>query len=124
MADPYHHAVSSARSHGGVPDDYLHIHQWFDQTKAAWVDQRHRAVLHSTFGIQLAIQVFGQTFRRKSDGRAVPVRWIGEQHVREDCGFIPTLEDWLGELPMKDWMRKGARKFSDTFKVELEPAGK
>lgn len=28
-------------------------------------------------------------------GRELPVRWIGEQHVVEDCGRIPSLSDWL-----------------------------
>ena len=117
MADPAHHAISSAKRWGGKPEDYEHIHQWFDSTKIAWADPRHRSVLHSTFGIGLAIQVFGQTFRRKSDGRAVPTRWVGEQHVQEDCGFIPTLEDWLGKLPLEEWMRNGAVKFARSFKL-------
>lgn len=114
MADPVHHSVSSAKKYGGVADDYLHIHQWFDQTKAAWADPRHRAVLHSAFGIQLCIDRFGQSFRRKSDNRAVPTRWIGEQHVLEDLGRIPTLEQWLGTLPVEPWMLR-AQKLSRTF---------
>lgn len=121
MADPWHHAVSSARRYGGVPEDYLHIHRWFDQTKHAWVDQRHRAILHNTFGIELCIQVHGQVFKRASDGREVPTRWIGEQHVQEDLGFVPTLDQWLGALPMTDWMRKGARKFTRTFNIADVP---
>ena|SRR5690348_11223467 len=116
MADPFHHAVSSARKFGGTPEDYLKVHQWFDATKAAWADPRHRAFRHSTFGIQTAIEVFGQTITRESDGRVIPTRWIGEQHVNEDCGFIPTLEDWLDDLPIKPWMVRGARKLS----VELQ----
>jgi hypothetical protein len=122
MADASAHAASSAKRFGGQPDDYLFLHQWFDSTKSAWCDQRHRAVLHSSFGIELAIQVFGQTFRRKSDNRAIPTRWIGEQHINEDCGFVPTLEDWLGALPLKDWMARGARKFVREFTLESENA--
>ena len=118
MADAYHHAVSSAKQFGGVPNDYLGVHQWFDRTKASWCDQRHRAVLHSAFGIGLALEFFGQVIRRASDGRPVSVRWIGEQHVVEDCGFVPTLEDWLGELPPKPWMIRGARTFTRTFKLD------
>ena len=33
MAHSYHHAVSSARKWGGVPEDYLAIHTWFDKSK-------------------------------------------------------------------------------------------
>jgi hypothetical protein len=112
VADPFHHAESSAKKYGGVADDYLAVHKFFDQTKAAWCDQRHRAVLHSSFGVELAVQVFGQVVRRKSDNRAIPTRWIAEQHIQEDCGFVPSLQDWLGELPMKAWMIKGARTFT------------
>ena len=112
MAHPYHHARSSARKFGGVPEDYLEVHSWFDQTKASWADLRHRAVLHSSFGIFLCEQVFGVTITRKSDGKVVPTRLIGEQHVVEDLGKIPTLQDWLEDLPFKDWMLRGARPLS------------
>lgn len=120
MANPYHHAVSSAKRYGGVAEDYLPIHQWFDQTKAAWADPRHRAVLHSTVGIFLAESHFGVTITR-ADGRKIPTRWIGEQHVIEDCGFIPTLEDWLGKLPVERWMRTGAAKLSTTLTEGATP---
>jgi len=120
MADAAHHAKSSAKLYGGEWQDYLHIHRWFDATKITWCDQRHRAILHSAFGVDLAIQVFGQVFKRASDGREVPVRWIGEQHVREDCGFIPSVQDWLGELPVKEWMVRGARTFVRKFQLAEE----
>ena len=42
-----------------------------------------------------------------SDGRVVPVRFIGEQHVREDCRCIPTVADWLKGLPIEPWMVNG-----------------
>jgi hypothetical protein len=119
MADPHHHAISSAKRYGGVPEDYLAVHRWFDQTKSAWVDQRHRAILHNTFGIELCIQVFGQVITRK-DGREIPTRWIAEQHINEDCGFVPTLQDWLKCMEPEEWMLRGARKFSRT--ISLAPA--
>lgn len=104
MSHPFFHARSSARKFGGVPEDYLAVHNWFDQTKSGWADIRHRAVLHSSFGIFLCEQVFGVTFVRPSDGKPIPTRLIGEQHVLEDLGRIPTVQDWLGELPFQDWM--------------------
>ena len=43
--------------------------------------------------------------RVNSDGRAVPVRSIAEQHILEDFGgFIPTLQDYLCAMEYKPWM--------------------
>ncbi|MDV6374209.1 DUF6915 family protein [Deinococcus arenicola] len=117
MAHAWHHARSSARRFGGVPDDYLAVHGWFDQSKGHWADARHRAVLHSSFGIFLCEQFFGPTIRRASDGQHVPTRLIGEQHVLEDLGRIPTVQDWLGDLPLQGWMLHNATPLS-----RMEPA--
>lgn len=109
MAHPWHHALSSAKKFGGIPEDYLAVHQWFDQTKAHQADARHRALLHSSFGIFLCEQVHGVTLTN-SAGRVVPIRVIGEQHVQEDMGgTIPTVQDWLAELPLRPWMAVGAQ---------------
>lgn len=113
MAHPYMHALSSAKKFGGVPDDYIEIHNWFDQTKSHLPDLRHRAILHSSFGIFLCEQVFGATIQRKSDGKIVPLRPIGEQHVFEDLGRIPTIQDWIGDIPLKDWMIRGAKSLNE-----------
>lgn len=112
MSHPYYHAKSSAKRFGGVTEDYIELHQWFDQTKAHLADARHRAILHSSFGIYMAEQVFGTVIVRKSDGKSVPTRMLGEQHVLEDMGRIPTLHDWLQELPLRSWMVKGAKALS------------
>ena len=112
MAHPWHHAQSSARRFGGVPDDYLAVHGWFDQTKGHWADARHRAVLHSSFGIFLCEQFFGPTLKRASDGKHVPTRLLGEQHVLEDLGRIPTVQDWLEGLPLQGWMLRNAAALS------------
>lgn len=124
MADPSTHAKSSAKRFGGHANDYLKIHQWMDATKMAWCDPRHRCVRHSTVGIATCIEVFGQTFIRASDGITVPVRPVAEQHVQEDLGFIPTLEDWFGDLPTKEWMTRGPRTFVRKFQLAEEASGK
>jgi hypothetical protein len=36
MAHPYHHALSSVKQWGGQVDDYLAIHNWFDESKATF----------------------------------------------------------------------------------------
>lgn len=66
MAHPWHHAISSSKKHGGMPEEYLEIHNWFDQTKAHMPDVRHRAILHSSFGIFLCEQMFGVTMTNSS----------------------------------------------------------
>lgn len=99
---PYIHAKNSAKKHGGKPEDYQAIHDFFDSTKAAMPDMRHRAILHNAFGIFVAERVFGTTITN-SDGKVVSVRDIGEDHVLEDIGFIPTIQDWLKDLPFTAW---------------------
>src|SRR5581483_9129218 len=61
-------------------------------------------------GIFWAEEVFGHTLTN-SDGRVVPVRFVGEQHVKEDLGWIPTLPDWFKHLRVQPWMaRVGDRR--------------
>lgn len=144
MADPWHHAVSSAKHNGGEPEDYLPIHNWFDETKKHFADPRHRALRHHSEGIGLMISIFGPTIAISAcstcgnpkdhprhegvregtvtdirgpnfhlfQAKVVPTRWIGEQHVLEDFGRIPTAADFLREMAVQPWMVKGARKLS------------
>jgi hypothetical protein len=100
---PLVHARISAKRYGGVAEDYLAVHDFIDHSKAAIPDMRHRAMLHHAWGIYLAERVFG-TAIVNSAGKQVSVRDIAEDHVKEDLGFIPTLEQWLKGLPMEKWM--------------------
>lgn len=108
----YYHAVSSARKFGGVADDYVEIHTWFDESKAHMADFRHRALRHHSQGIFECERRFGVTIVN-SDLRKVPVRAIGEQHVMEDMGRIPSLQDWLGEIRPTSWMLRGHTQEKD-----------
>jgi hypothetical protein len=38
--------------------------------------------------------VFGPTITL-STGRVIPTRSVGEQHVLQDLGFIPSFADWM-----------------------------
>lgn len=114
MSTPYHHAVSSAKKNGGVPEDYLPIHNWFDASKAFLCDFRHRALRHHAEGIFLCEALFGATITN-SEGKKVPTRIIGEQHVKEDLGRIPTASDWLRAIHPEAWM-------SPKAKLEFEEA--
>jgi hypothetical protein len=108
VANPYHHALSSAKRHGGKPDDYIAIHRWFDESKAHLPDFRHRALRHHTEGIFLMEQLFGPTLTNSAD-RVIPTRWIGEQHVLEDLGRVPTAADWLRCIRPEPWMNRSRR---------------
>ena len=75
-------------------------------------DFRHRALRHHSEGIFLLEQVHGKTLTLSS-GRVIPTRWVGEQHVREDLGFIPSFADWARSIRAESWMGR-------TQKIETE----
>ncbi len=103
MAHPLKHAESSARKFGGKAQDYLPIHNWFDESKAFLADFRDRALRHHAEGIFLAEKLFGVAIVN-SDGNQVPVRYVGEQHIREDLGRIPAAQDWFLQIKPQRWM--------------------
>lgn len=100
---PYLHAQRSVKKFGGKPEDYLAIHDFFDCSKSAHPDMRHRAILHHSLGCYIAEKVFG-TFIVNSDGKKVQVRDVAEHHIIEDCGRIPTVSDYLDGMPFYEWL--------------------
>ena len=109
MAHPYDHARSSAKKFGGDPEEYLEIHKWFDATKA-WVGHsNHRMFRHHSEGIFEAEKLFGVWFQN-SAGKKVYTRYVGEQHVREDCfGYVPSAKEWIQNINRPnppEWMRR------------------
>ncbi len=119
MSNPLVHAERSAKKWGGTADDYLPLHQWFDATKGHLSDVRHRLILHNSFGILLAEQVFGAAITN-AEGRRVFVREIGLQHVLEDFGCVPTLAQCLAETPIRPWMA-GAHRAIRLGDFAVEP---
>ena len=105
MGHCYYHALSSACRFGGVAEDYVALHNWFDESKAITADFRHRALRHHAEGIFMLERFFG-TVITVSTGREVPVRQIGEQHVIEDLGFIPSFADWVRCIRPEPWMQR------------------
>lgn len=103
MAHPWHHAKSSALKFGGKAEDYIAIHSWFDESKGFMADYRHRALRHHAEGIFMAERLFGVAVTN-SDGKEIPVRILGEQHVLQDLGRIPTVQDWLACIRPERWM--------------------
>jgi hypothetical protein len=108
MAHPYHHALSSVKKWGGSVDDYMAVHNWFDASKQITADFRHRALRHHAEGIFMLETIFGPTLTL-STGRTIPTRWVGEQHVTEDLGFIPSFADWVRCIRPEPWMGRAQR---------------
>lgn len=107
MSNSYYHSLSSVKRFGGKPEDYSHIHEWFDQTKEYFADFRHRALRHHSQGIFECEKIFGKTLIN-SDKKVIPTRLIAEYHIKEDCGGrIPTIQDWLEGIPPRSWMNCG-----------------
>lgn len=104
---PFLHANSSAKRLGGKPEDYLPIHEFMDSSKAHIADARHRALFHSTFGCFVVERLFGAV-AKNSDGKEYSPRDVAEQHCVEDLGHIPTVGDWLADMPLKQWMGGGS----------------
>ena len=117
MAHPIDHAKSAARRWGGTGEDYIAIEVWFDETKAWIGHSTHRMFRHHSEGIFECEKIFGTSFEN-SDGKTVYTRYIGEQHVKEDCfNYIPTAKEWIIALESKEkplWMiRTLELKFDD-----------
>jgi hypothetical protein len=66
---------------------------------------RHRALRHHADVVFWCEQIFG-TVVTNSDGKNIPVRFIGEQHLLEDIGHIPTIKDYLDCMSQEGWMYK------------------
>jgi len=118
---PWDHAKSSTVKWGGNPSDYIDIHNWFDETKQYTGNWTHRALRHHALGVEQAIEKFGHTIQYKngSDVVKVPVKLIAEQHIMEDCGYIPTVQDWFNVLKQnpEDWMLKVKTKSTEEMKI-------
>ena len=108
------HCKSSVRKWGGQLSDYQPIHDWFDETKAWIGHSKHRMFRHHSEGIFECEKVFGNLFIN-SDGKTVYTRYVGEQHVKEDCNnYIPTAKEWVDMISSgkpKEWAIK-------TLKIE------
>ena len=117
MAHPLIHAKSSVKKYGGKIEDYTHIHEWFDETKSWYGHSYHRLWRHHSEGIFECEKIFGKSFEN-SDGKTVYTRYVGEDHVKEDCfNYIPSAKEWIKAIQEKEkpmWMmRTMDLKFDD-----------
>lgn len=123
MATSLDHSRSSVKKFGGEINDFIGIHSWFDESKSHYADFRHRALRHHSEGIFMMERFFGE-YITLSSGKLVATRLIGEQHVIEDCGFIPSVKDWLSQIQPTEWMRKvgkGREYFTKLEEALKEP---
>ena len=116
---PHIHAKNSAKKYGGKPNDYQPIHDQMDLSKSAHASAKHRVVFHSAFGIYIVERIFG-TLLTNSDGAKVSVRDVAEDHVLEDLGTIPSLDDWLDHMTIGKWMGGPSRRHKF---IKMEEAG-
>jgi hypothetical protein len=72
----------------------------------------HRALRHHAEGIFLGERLFGVTLTL-STGKLIPTRWIGERHVLEDLGRIPSFADWARTIRPEPWMSPTIRHKSE-----------
>src|SRR5580704_7980109 len=96
---PYHHALSSQRTHGGAVTDYLPLHNWFDASKSSLAHFTHRSINHHREGIREAVRHFGPAIVN-ADGATVSVETLALQHLAEDMSIIPSAADWLIHLEL------------------------
>lgn len=103
------HAQSSVKKHGGIVEDYLPIHDLMDCSKSVIADNRHRALTHNHWFIQNIVERVLGNYITNSDGKAVSVRQIAEEHCLEDynCKFIPSAQDFLERIEYAGWMDNG-----------------
>lgn len=96
MSKPMIHARSSAKRFGGQPEDYIEIHDFMDSSKAAFPDNRHRALTHNSWFIFIVEKVFGHEIQVRTQecptckGRG-HIRTKDEygtsSHICRDCPF-------------------------------------
>ena len=94
MAHPYHHALSSVKKWGGMVDDFIAVaclvrpeegdHRRFSAPGAPSSCRGH---LHGRDDLRPDPHALDRAHH-------TPTRWVGEQHVKEDLGCIPSFADW------------------------------
>lgn len=98
MAHAHQHTLSSMRKFGGSTErdyeEHSKLHKWMDSSKQYVAGPAHRMLYHHTAGIFLAEEIFGAHITMAS-GQKIPVRYVLEQHLVEDFGWIPSPVDWM-----------------------------
>jgi hypothetical protein len=116
--DDWQHCLQSCERFGGLPDDYLPLHQFINSARTVLPDEVSRCILHNAWGIDIAVRCIGATFRRSSDHVRLSTREVAESHVLRDLGTIPTMLETLHAVPLAKWMYENALPLSRLLKGE------
>ena len=121
MAHPYHHALSSMKKWGGAVEDYLAIHclvrrieKNYRRFPSPGAQASCRGDLHERDHLRLHDSAV--------DGSDHSDKMVGEQHVREDLGFIPSFADWVKAIRPEPWMGRTAKLESEHLQVPTATA--
>lgn len=82
-------------------EEYADKFNWSEEERQAIIELIELARTNETTGF------------KNSDGKLVQVRDIAEQHIVEDLGCIPTVQDWLKDLPLYDWISSRKTKLKE-----------
>ena len=94
---PLQHAQISQKTHGGMWQDYIEVHNFLDSSKAACAHFKHRFLLHHLEGIELGARIFGASIIN-SENKTIETRRILTEHLIEDVGRIVSVDDWARDL--------------------------
>lgn len=90
---------------GGAWQDYVEVGRFLDWPRSYLPDGRYRRILHNGWGVALAVEAFGLTFERASDGVSVPTAQVAEAHIQSEYdGRVPLLEECLEGIEIQRWM--------------------
>ncbi len=115
---PIFHAKIHAKRWGGNPEEYIFIDELIDSSKGHFENVAHRALLHSSFGVMMAEKALGTHFVN-SVGKIVPIREVAIDHIRQDLGFVPSVDKWLQNLQLQPWMSGTVKTCDRPKKVEI-----
>lgn len=100
---PEQHAMLSVRDYGGDILDYYPVHYMMDYSKHFLTNGHamHRAFSHNWWGISVIQNCFDKVLIN-----GVSVRQLLIDHVRQDCGVVPTLQECLDSIIDGSYMQK------------------
>ena len=113
--NPLDHQNNMAKLYGGDPSDYERISQYF--TPIRFID---RPYIHHSGGIFDVEEYLGVGIEL-SNGGLIGTRTVAEQMVKSYYGRIPTMSDWIRNVPIRSFMSKNYT-LSDAEAQELSHA--